>query len=278
MLVIAWRSYAEYTARMQHRFIALLPESTRNIWESKYMTRMDDDDVSRGMEAAYDEMSSFVEYQMDITENLDQELLTLMKFTILMIGATYPVFNIIVAPNNQITFVLFQPWLLLAVAVLIYSTWFSAQGYRNGIYYGGFEDSPFFNFKSITNRTPIKGSWDIDEHEIEFPSDEEFYLRMLNDYSIGIAHNNWEINFKSQLVHHVFKLITLGVVIFIIGIIMSVFPTFGAFGNMNIHTGMFLGILAVVLYQIRKSYNTYKEFNNRQEIEERLTINDFSES
>ncbi|WP_188879686.1 hypothetical protein [Halarchaeum nitratireducens] len=237
-----------------------------------------DDDVSKGMETAYDEMSSFVERQMDVTENLDKELLTLMKYTILMIGSIYPVFNIIVAPNNQMAFVLFQPWLLLSVAVLIYSTWFSAQGYRNGIYYGGFEDSPFFNFKSVTNQTPIKGSWDVDEYEIRFPSDDEFYLRLLNDYSVGIAHNNWEINFKSQLVHHVFKLITLGVVIFVVGIIMSLFPNSGYIGGMNINTGTFLGILAIVLYQMRDSYCTYREFNNRQKIEERLTIKDFSES
>jgi len=234
--------------------------------------------VSQAMQTAYDEMSSFVDYQLEITENLDQELLTLTKFTILSTGAIYPVFNIIVQPNNQIQFRVVQPWLALAALVLIYSAWFSAQGYRNGIYYGGFQDSPFLDFESLTNIESSKKYSDLDVGDIEFLSDEEFFKRLLNDYSIGINHNNWEISLKSQLVHQTFKLITLSVAIFVVGIIINLSTNFGSLGEFNVHTGLFIGTLGVAAYQIRDAHKTYEHYSNRQENEDRLSASDYEES
>ncbi|SDD46693.1 hypothetical protein [Natrinema hispanicum] len=237
-----------------------------------------EDGGSKAMEAAYDEAKNFVDYQLDLTDNLDQELLSLMRYTILMAGAIFPLFNFIVNPNSRITFVQFYPWLGLSATVLIYSTWFAARSYRNGIYYGGFEDSPFHNFESLMDMEATKGSLDIEKSEINFPDTEEYYVRSLNDYSIGITHNNWEISFKSQLVHHVFRFIMLSIIVFIIGSIMNIFPKVGSFGDANIHTVVFIGTLGAVLYQIHRAHQTYNDFVNRQGTEGRLTINDFDDS
>jgi hypothetical protein len=232
------------------------------------------DDVSKGMEAAYDEASNFVDYQLKVTDQLDKELLTLMKFTILLTGSIYPLFNIIIQPNNDITVTQFQPWLILTVIVLLYSTWYSTQSFRNGIYYGGYEGSPFFDFHSITGQKPVKKPLH-DFSNIDFPNNKEFYLKLLNDYSIGIAHNNWEIRFKSKLVHHVFKLITLSTAVFVIGVIINISPHSGPFGGGNIHTIAYIIVVIFSSYEIIKSYQMYKDYTDREDVDERLTAADY---
>jgi FtsH-binding integral membrane protein len=202
-----------------------------------------------------------VDVQVEMVENTDTEIISLMRLNLLAFGGLV---TLVAYVPNLIASAL--PWVVISVPLFVLSVLLSVFIYRGVTLYAGFGDHGYdayvpkqkVRYDSIINPS-VDGSSDREFVRPDRPSTEAFRAALLNEHQSGISHNNVEIKYRSQIHQQVILLFLTAILVLGIGLVVAIADISGAPGTavVVLATG---GAVAAALYTIVKSAGLISRF------------------
>ncbi|MFP8951629.1 hypothetical protein ACLI4Z_01475 [Natrialbaceae archaeon A-arb3/5] len=168
---------------------------------------------------ALTETRRVVDVQVQMAEDTDEEILTLMRLELLALGGVVTLFTY---SPSLVTAAL--PWVVTSVLLLLSSILLAAYIYRGITLYAGFGDHGYDRhippekvpYESIIRSSEDRSSRDGTPLVEDVPSVSAFRASLLDEHQAGISHNNVEIKYRSQLHQQtvfllLFAILTLGI-------------------------------------------------------------------
>jgi len=210
------------------------------------------DDVSREptesrnavYKEALTETRDYLNKQFEIAENTDEEILTLLRSHLLVLGG---VVTLIAYLPELIVEAL--PWIVLSGFFIASSILLSTYIYRGIGIYSGFGDHGFDKYapdEKLLYNSIIQDLEKQPNHgrscsEENISSVEKFRERLLTEHQAGITHNNFELKYRNKIQQEITILLLSGIVILGVGITTTLSE------NSDILTIVFVLIITVFI-------------------------------
>lgn len=226
-----------------------------------------------GYRDALAETRRVIDVQVQMAEDADEEILTVIRIAFLSLGG---VVTLIAYVPRLVAEAL--PWIAVATTLLVTSILLSAYIYRGITLYAGFGDhgydrhAPRQKLKYEFLIDPSDGRSTIDDLPTteRHPSAQAVRSALLNEHQAGISHNNVEIKYRSQLHQQTILLLVTAVLLVGVGLSNAIL------GEVSTYTWVaILGATAVVLlisvYTVLKSIGLVARFIQTDADPDRLT-------
>lgn len=209
---------------------------------------MVDDTEEDALQEAVGETQEILEYQFELAQSAEDDILRIVRINLLVIGAVIPLIT-----NVRDLILASIEFLLIPYLLVMFSLSAAVYIYQSSPLYVGFSDSPQMDYS-----TTFSGRDDM--------TYSEFAHRLLQDHEDGILHNNVEIKYRITIYRHSVIIAIVSIFLISVGLLLSL--TSG-----RLSTGLSvlyaLGCVASLI-PIRNSLKEICEFADRYEDEQRF--------
>jgi hypothetical protein len=221
---------------------------------------------------ALTETRRVIDVQIEMIENTDTEIISLMRLNILGLGGVVTLIAYLPELISESIF-----WVALAVLWFVSSVLIAAFIYRGVTIYAGYGDhgddsnAP----KEKLQYEALIGESDAISDPSGFSKDstlssDSFTMAVLSEHQTGISHNNIEIKYRSQIHQQVIQLLLIGILTLGIGLSVGIVDPSGIYVMVISGVATF-GITGVAIYTIIKSLGLIGRFIQTQADPNRLS-------
>lgn len=162
-----------------------------------------DTDEERALKQALRETSDVLEYQFELAQSAESDILRIVRLNLLVLGAIIPLIT-----NVRDLIISSLEYLFFPYFLVIFSLFSSVYIYQSSPLYVGFSDSPNMDYE-----TTFAG-----EKDVTFSS---FAHDLLVDHEKGILHNNTEIKYRITIYRLSVILVILAIFLISLGLLLS---------------------------------------------------------